>query len=483
MGLPFLQTADAITAVSFTATTGGLTLPASAGIVIPAGVPSPTTDKLYNNGGTIYFNGAALGSAAGTVTSVTAGNGMTQSGTSTVNPTLDIVSHAGTANTIGTINIGADAIGVNLGTTNITACSGADGRLSDSRTPTGSGAAISSNTIPKASLINMTAAGLLGNSAAGAVGEITLGTSLSFSGSVLNGVAVNAGTLGAAAVTAGATNTTVALNFSAAWNANSASNVTINPVVGPAITALTTAMTGAGSGVLKKTGADTYSVTSSTTVGENFLTLSNPGAITFPRIDAANTVTALAAAAFVTAIGAEPALGNPGTTGWVLSSTTAGVRSWVANGSGGLTLSSALTGFTLGTDGTALAATDTILQGYQKLQVQANSKVPISGVTTVTYAATVNINLTTITTSVARITLTGPCTINFTGGNDGQKVTLELLQDGTGGRVVTLGTGVGYGTDITSYTGTTTLNKRDILGFQYNSSLSKALLIGVAKGY
>lgn len=106
-----------------------------------------------------------------------------------------------------------------------------------------------------------------------------------------------------------------------------------------------------------------------------------------------------------------------------------------------------------------------------------------SGVTDITYAATININLTTITTPVARIALTGPTTINFTGGNDGQKLTLELVQDATGGRAASLGTGVGYGADITSYSGNTTASKRDILGFQYNSSLSKALLIAVAKGY
>ena len=80
--------------------------------------------------------GAGTSSTIGTVTSVIAGNGMTQSGTSTINPTLDIVSHIGSAGTIGTINIGADAIGVNLGTTSITACAGNDSRLSDARTPT-----------------------------------------------------------------------------------------------------------------------------------------------------------------------------------------------------------------------------------------------------------------------------------------------------------------------------------------------------------
>jgi hypothetical protein len=61
---------------------------------------------------------------AGTVTSVTAGNGMTQTGVASVNPTLNIVSHAGTAGSIGTINIGVDAIGVNLGTTSTTAYPG-----------------------------------------------------------------------------------------------------------------------------------------------------------------------------------------------------------------------------------------------------------------------------------------------------------------------------------------------------------------------
>ena len=95
------------------------------------------------------------------------------------------------------------------------------------------------------------AAGVLSNNGTGTFSYVALPT-------------VNAGTLGASAATAGATNTTVALNFSAAWNANSASNVTINPVVGPAITALATLMTGATTGFLKKTAADTYTLDTST---------------------------------------------------------------------------------------------------------------------------------------------------------------------------------------------------------------------------
>ncbi len=65
-----------------------------------------------------------------------------------------------------------------------------------------------------------------------------------------------------------------------------------------------------------------------TTIGSNLFTLTDPSAITFPRYNADNTVNALSAAAFTNAIGAEPALGNPVTNGYVLSSTSAGVRSW-----------------------------------------------------------------------------------------------------------------------------------------------------------
>lgn len=64
------------------------------------------------------------GGGSGTVTSVTAGNGLTQAGTATINPTLNIVSHAGTAGSIGTVDVGPDAIGVNLGITSTVAFRG-----------------------------------------------------------------------------------------------------------------------------------------------------------------------------------------------------------------------------------------------------------------------------------------------------------------------------------------------------------------------
>ena len=76
------------------------------------------------------------GGGDGTVTSVTAGNGLTQSGTSTINPTLNVVSAAGTAGSVGTLTVTADAVGVTLGTTSTTAAAGNDSRLSDVRSPT-----------------------------------------------------------------------------------------------------------------------------------------------------------------------------------------------------------------------------------------------------------------------------------------------------------------------------------------------------------
>lgn len=161
--------------------------------------------------------------------------------------------------------------------------------------------------------------------------------------------------------TAGATNTTVTVGTGTGFTANDTANVTYDIKVGPALTALATLMTGAGSGFVKKSGADTYTLdtatylTSSTgvttfsggttgltpaaatsgaitlagtlvvanggtgsttaagartnlgatTVGSNLFTLTNPSAITFLRVNADNSVSALDAATFRTAIGAQ----------------------------------------------------------------------------------------------------------------------------------------------------------------------------------
>lgn len=70
------------------------------------------------------------------------------------------------------------------------------------------------------------------------------------------------------------------------------------------------------------------STTAKTLTVSNTLTLAGTDSSTL-NIGAGGT---LGTAAFTAATAYEPALGNPGTNGYVLSSTTGGVRSWVANG-------------------------------------------------------------------------------------------------------------------------------------------------------
>ncbi len=159
---------------------------------------------------------------------------------------------------------------------------------------------------------------------------------------------------------AAASNNTVTVATGTGFSANATSNSTYSLSIGPALTNLASTMTGAGSGFLKKTDADTFSVDTATylttgtavttfsggttgltpasatsgaitlagtlavanggtggttapdarsnlgatTVGSNLFTLTNPTAITFLRVNADNTVSTLDAATFRTAIGA-----------------------------------------------------------------------------------------------------------------------------------------------------------------------------------
>ena len=119
-------------------------------VVVLSSAAAGNVRHVYQLNGTVWEDFAP----SGTVKSVTAGNGMTQTGTSTVDPTLNIVSNAGSAGTIGTINISADAIGVNLGTTSTTAFRGDygdaayTGRIATfTTTGTSGNATFSSNTL------------------------------------------------------------------------------------------------------------------------------------------------------------------------------------------------------------------------------------------------------------------------------------------------------------------------------------------------
>lgn len=83
-----------------------------------------------------------------------------------------------------------------------------------------------------------------------------------------------------------------------------------------------------------------------------------------------------------------------------------------------------------------------------------------------------------------RVTLGGNRTLgNPTNPTDGQKVTWEIIQDGTGSRTLAFGSAFAFGTTITGFTATTTLNKRDFIGAIYNSTAAKWYIVAVAKGY
>jgi len=112
------------------------------GAVTSDGTSLATGDQIYD-----FVIGLGYSTTTGTVTSVTAGNGMTQTGTSTINPTLNVVSHTGAAGSIGTINVSVDAIGVNLGTTSTTAFRGDYGNTAYTHAGTTSGSVHGSTTV------------------------------------------------------------------------------------------------------------------------------------------------------------------------------------------------------------------------------------------------------------------------------------------------------------------------------------------------
>jgi hypothetical protein len=117
---------------------------------------------------------------------------------------------------------------------------------------------------------------------------------------------------------------------------------------------LTSAVTGVlpvgngGTGATTQDGART--ALGATTLGGRLFTIANPGAVTFPRFNADNTVSTLSAADFRTAIGA----GTSSTTGTVVSVSGSGTVNGISlsgtvTSSGTLTLAGALTGVSLTT--------------------------------------------------------------------------------------------------------------------------------------
>jgi hypothetical protein len=147
---------------------------------------------------------------------------------------------------------------------------------------------------------------------------------------------------------------------------------------------LTKGGTGAG------TAGDARTNLGGTTVGQAVFTLTNPSAVRYLRVNSDNTVTALSAADFVTAIGAGT--GDVTTTG-----------------------SQTLTNKTI--------QAGTFTNGYTEEVATANTST----------AYTIDLD----NGSVQILTLTGNCTFTFPTATAGKSFILLLKQDGTGSRTAT----------------------------------------------
>ena len=89
--------------------------------------------------------------------------------------------------------------------------------------------------------------------------------------------------------------------------------------------------------------------------------------------------------------------------------------------------------------------------------------------------------------STFRVTLTGALTLNGpTSPVDGQMISVEFTQDGTGSRLLTLPTTAGnwlFGTDVAVPVLSTVAGKTDIMTAVYRSAWGKWGVIGFVRGY
>ena len=184
----------------------------------------------------------------------------------------------------------------------------------------GTGISISGSPITSSGTLTIT------NTAPDQTVSIAAGTGITTSGTYPNFTVTNAGVTSFSAGTTGLTPST-----------GTTGSVTL---------AGTLAITNGGTGATTNSGARTN--LGATTIGSNLFTLTNPSAVTFPRFNADNTVSALDAATFRSAIGAGTGNGtvtSVGGTGTVNGITLTGT----VTSSGNLTLGGTLSGVNLAT--------------------------------------------------------------------------------------------------------------------------------------
>jgi hypothetical protein len=102
-----------------------------------------------------------------------------------------------------------------------------------------------------------------------------------------------------------------------------------------------------------------------------------------------------------------------------------------------------------------------------------------SGVVTLTYASTLNINA--ALGNHFRVVLAGNATVNISNPSDGQKITIEPIQDATGGRTLTWSSSFSFGGGSAPVL--SAANKGDLLGFLYSANRGKWCFAGNESGF
>lgn len=80
------------------------------------------------------------------------------------------------------------------------------------------------------------------------------------------------------------------------------------------------------------------------------------------------------------------------------------------------------------------------------------------------------------------VNISSNTTLTIGPGYAGQTLRVEIKQDATGSRIVTLGSGIVFSTDIPSFTASTAANARDLLQF-INSGGTSWMLAAVNHGF
>jgi hypothetical protein len=251
---------------------------------------------------------------------------------------------------------------------------------------------------------------LIGNTATGGLTKstITAGSGIS----VTNGN----GSISIAATGAGGTVTSVGMAVPAFLSV-SPSTITSSGTFTVSLSGTALPVLNGGTGATNESGARTN--LGATTVGSNLFTLTNPSAVTFPRFNADNTVSALDAATFRSAIGAGTGSGtvtSVGGTGSVNGITLTGT----VTSSGSLTLGGTLSGVSLAT------------------QVTGTLPIGNGGTGQTSYTDGQLLIGNTATGGLTKATISAGSGISITNGNG----SISIAATGSGGTVTSVGMSV-----------------------------------------